>query len=133
MTSGEIKLELDLHFEDGVNKINVDFKSGFSSNEKGNTNRLLLVATIYKNLEQGYRCVILVRSDEERNNHYFRTLKTSGIWEASCGNEAYERIKVFTGFDLKRWIQVNISWMQDFTPQMATYIQRNSLEQYLIW
>jgi hypothetical protein len=39
VTSGEIKLELDLHFENGENDFVVDFKSGFSSNEKGNTNR----------------------------------------------------------------------------------------------
>ncbi|AUO79553.1 hypothetical protein BSP10_150 [Bacillus phage BSP10] len=48
VVSGEIKLESDLHFEkDGV-KYNVDFKSGFNSNEKGNTNRLLMVGSIYK-------------------------------------------------------------------------------------
>ena len=50
VTSGEIKLELDLHFEQDGEKFVVDFKSGFGSNEKGNTNRLLLVATIYKSL-----------------------------------------------------------------------------------
>ena len=42
VTSGEIKLELDCHFEDSTNRFNIDFKSGFGSNEKGNTNRLLL-------------------------------------------------------------------------------------------
>ncbi len=38
VTSGEIKLELDLHFELKCEKIVVDFKSGFGSNEKGNVN-----------------------------------------------------------------------------------------------
>lgn len=48
VTSGEVKLECDLHFTDGNTKYVVDFKSGFGSNEKGNTNRLLLVGAIYK-------------------------------------------------------------------------------------
>ena len=49
--SGEISLQLDLHTEINGKRLNIDFKSGFGSNEKGNTNRLLMVATIYKNLE----------------------------------------------------------------------------------
>jgi len=49
VSSGEIQLELDLHFSINDQKYVVDFKSGFGSNEKGNTNRLLLVATIYQN------------------------------------------------------------------------------------
>ena len=40
--SGEIQLELDLHFIFQDKKYVTDFKSGFGSNEKGNTNRLLL-------------------------------------------------------------------------------------------
>lgn len=46
--SGGIKLELDLHFKQSGNHYNCDFKSGFSSNEKGNTNRLLMVASIFQ-------------------------------------------------------------------------------------
>ena len=52
VTSGEIQLECDLHFTDGTKKYIVDFKSGFGSNEKGNTNRLLLVGSIYQNIEE---------------------------------------------------------------------------------
>lgn len=52
--SGEISLQLDLHASISGTKVNIDFKSGFGSNEKGNTNRLLVVATIYKNLEDDY-------------------------------------------------------------------------------
>jgi hypothetical protein len=86
--SGEINLELDLHFEVKGQRINVDLKSGFGSNEKGNTNRLLMVATIYRNLEADYRCVLLVRAPEDQNNHYFRTLRDSAVWEAYCGTRA---------------------------------------------
>lgn len=80
VASGEINLELDLHLEINGSRVVVDFKSGFGSNEKGNTNRLLLVASIYKNIEpEDYRCVLLVRSPEDENNHYLQTLKNSGL------------------------------------------------------
>lgn len=133
VTSGEIKLELDCHFEDGLNRYNIDFKSGFGSNEKGNTNRLLLVATIYKNLEQNYKCILLVRSAEDLNNHYFQTLKHSGIWEAYCGKETYAKIKDFTGYDLAGWIENNIRWKEDLANDFCTHLENNNLDQYLVW
>lgn len=131
--SGEIKLELDLHFEDELNKYVVDFKSGFSSNEKGNTNRLLLVASIYKIMEEGHRCLLFVRSSEEDNNHYLQTLKNSGLWSVFCGEETYEQIKKFTGFDLSSWLKSNINWEKDFDSQMFNHLRENNLMQYLAW
>jgi hypothetical protein len=133
VTSGEIQLELDLHFVSEGNKYVVDFKSGFGSNEKGNTNRLLLVATAYKILEEGYRCLLLVRAEEDKNNHYFQLLKHSGIWEAYCGGEAYTRIKDFSGFDLQWWIRNNVNWQADLQPEMMQHVEINKLEHYLIW
>ena len=133
VTSGEIKLELDCHFKDSTFQYNIDFKSGFSSNEKGNTNRLLLVATIYKNLEKNYKCILLVRSEEDRNNHYFQTLKNSGIWEAYCGKESYKKIFEFTGFNIGDWINNNILWKKDLDDAFFKYLKNNNLEQYLIW
>jgi len=131
VTSGEIKLELDLHFELNNQKFVVDFKSGFGSNEKGNTNRLLLVASIYQNLEENYKCVIFVRASD--NNHYFQTLKNSGIWEAYSGNDAYDKMKEYSGFDLKSWITDNIDWKKDFKVETMQYLKDNNLTQYLIW
>lgn len=132
VTSGEIQLECDLHFTDGQAKYIVDFKSGFGSNEKGNTNRLLLVGSIYQNIEtENYKCMIFVRSTE--NNHYLATLQNSGIWETSCGIDTYSKIQQFTGFDIHSWIENNINWMNDFTPQMRDSINRNELQNYLIW
>ncbi len=90
VTSGEIKLELDLHFKIDGSKYNVDFKSGFQSNEKGNTNRLLLVASVYKNIiGSNNECMLFVRAKEDENNHYLQTLKNSGIWDVYCGEEQY--------------------------------------------
>lgn len=132
VTSGEIQLECDLHFTDGQTKYIVDFKSGFGSNEKGNTNRLLLVGSIYQNIEtENYKCLIFVRSTE--NNHYLATLQNSGIWETSCGIDTYSKIQQFTGFDIHGWIENNINWMSDFTPQMRDSVNRNELQNYLIW
>jgi hypothetical protein len=131
VTSGEIKLESDLHFISNNQKFVVDFKSGFGSNEKGNTNRLLLVASIYKNLEENYTCLIFVRAAD--NNHYFQTLKNSGIWEAYSGNEAYDKMREYSGFDIKNWIEANIDWENDFNTETMQYLRSNNLTQYLIW
>jgi hypothetical protein len=133
VTSGDIKLELDLHFKFGNDRFNVDFKSGFGSNEKGNTNRLLMVATIYKNLEQNYKCVLLVRSQEDQNNHYFQTLKKSGVWEACCGDETYSKIFEYTGFDIQKWIADHIDWKNDLNEKTAEYFHRKAFDKYLAW
>lgn len=133
VTSGEVKLELDLHFEQGNNKFVIDFKSGFSSNEKGNTNRLLLVATIYKILEEKYRCLIFVRSSEEKNNNYLQTLKKSHLWDVYCGAQTYGKIKEFTGFDLGKWMKQHVQWEKDFDETMYSHLIENGLIQYLEW
>ena len=90
--SGGIQLGLDLHFsQNGIN-YNCDFKSGFSSNEKGNTNRLLLVASIYRFLNQNEKTLLFVRQREDENNHYLQTLKNSGYWDVFCADDAYAKM-----------------------------------------
>lgn len=131
VSSGEIKLECDLHFKSGSTKYIVDFKSGFGSNEKGNTNRLLLVGTIYKNISADYKCIIFVRSAE--NNHYLTTLNNSGVWNTYQGRDTYQQMQQFTGYNLHEWINRNISWMEDFSQEMRTHINENNLGEYLIW
>jgi hypothetical protein len=131
--SGEINLALDLHFESNGQKFNVDLKSGFGSNEKGNTNRLLMVATIYRNLEAGYRCVLLVRAPEDQNNHYFRTLRDSVIWDAYCGADAYSKVNEFTGFDLQAWVNGNVDWADDLAPATFQHFRDSDLLSYLAW
>ena len=131
VSSGEIQLELDLHFSQNDQKYVVDFKSGFGSNEKGNTNRLLLVATIYRNLDDNYKCLLFVRAEE--NNSYFNTLKNSGIWEAYCGNEAYQKISEYSGYNLKQWTETNIDWASDFNAETTLHLTDNNLLQYLLW
>lgn len=84
--SGGINLNLDLYFEQNKIHYNCDFKSGFSSNEKGNTNRLLLVASIFKSLGQNEKQIIFVRQQEKENNHYLQTLKNSKLWDIYCAD-----------------------------------------------
>ncbi|MDR3707475.1 MAG: hypothetical protein P4L33_04185 [Capsulimonadaceae bacterium] len=131
--AGQVQLELDLHFVTKRSKINVDFKSGFGSNEKGNTNRLLLVASIYSNLPDNYKCVLLVRSEEDTNNNYFKTLKNSGIWEAHCGSAAYDKIYEYSGYDLKSFVQNNVDWDEDFTESTTRHFAEHELGTYLKW
>ena len=130
---GSISLTLDLHFEQLSEYYDVDYKSGFSSNEKGNTNRLLLVASIYKSLPDIHNNLIFVRQLEEENNHYLQTLKNSGLWDVYCANDAYSKISDFTGFDMKEWMSINMNWADDVTAEFREYLISNDLLKYLSW
>jgi hypothetical protein len=130
---GNISLTLDLHFEQYREYFDVDYKSGFSSNEKGNTNRLLLVASIYKSLPDTHNNLIFVRQAEEQNNHYLQTLKNSGLWDVYCADEAYIKIAHFTGFNIRKWMQVNMDWLNDILPDFKEYLAANDFLKYLTW
>lgn len=131
--SGGIKLDLDLHFKQNGVFYDVDYKSGFSSNEKGNTNRLLLVASIYNSLQEEHKNIMFVRQKEEDNNHYLQTLKNSPYWEVYCADEAYDKIKEFTGFNIKKWMNDNMQWDDDISQEFKEYLSRNDLLKYLTW
>lgn len=133
VTSGDINMSLDLHFSQGGTKYMVDLKSGFGSNEKGNTNRLLMVASIYEALNDDYKCILFVRSSEDETNNYFKTLKNSDVWEAYTGVDAYEKMEEFTGFNIKNWIIENVNWEEDFDEETMEYFRENNLDTYLNW
>ncbi len=131
--SGGIKLGLDLHFEqDGIH-YNCDFKSGFSSNEKGNTNRLLLVASIYNSLGEIEQTILFVRQPEDDNNHYLQTLKNSPYWDVYCANDSYAAMREFTGFDMRKWLDENADWQNDISEEFRQHLQKNDLLKYLTW
>ena len=131
--SGGIKLGLDLHFEqDGIH-YNCDFKSGFSSNEKGNTNRLLLVASIYNSLGKIEKTILFVRQPEDANNHYLQTLKKSPYWSVYCADDCYAAMKEFTGFNMRKWIDDNVDWQNDISNEFKQHLQQNDLLKYLTW
>ena len=131
--SGGIKLALDLHFEQAGIHYNCDFKSGFSSNEKGNTNRLLLVASIYNSLGEIEKTLLFVRQNEDENNHYLQTLKNSPYWDVYCADGCYAAINSFTGFDIRSWLDNNADWIRDISDELRTHLQANDLLKYLTW
>ena len=131
--SGGIQLGLDLHFEQNGIRYNCDFKSGFSSNEKGNTNRLLLVASIYRCLGQTEKTILFVRQNEDENNHYLQTLKNSGLWEVFCAEDVYAKIYEFTGFHLRSWLDSNAVWENDIDDQLRRHLKAEGLIKYLTW
>lgn len=131
--SGGIKLKLDLHFKQGKNTYNCDFKSGFSSNEKGNTNRLLLVGSIYQSMGEREKAVLFVRQEEDENNHYLQTLKKSPYWNVFCAEEGYAKMAEFTGFNLRNWLDVNADWKNDISIEFRNHLENNDLIRYLTW
>ncbi len=131
--SGGIKLDLDLHFEQNGTHYNCDFKSGFSSNEKGNTNRLLLVASIYKSLKTNEKTILFVRQKEDQNNHYLQTLKNSSYWDVFCADDCYSAIEKFTGFNMRSWLDDNANWQNDISKDFKKHLQDNDLLKYLTW
>ena len=131
--SGGIKLGLDLHFEQNKIHYNCDFKSGFSSNEKGNTNRLLLVASIFNSLGEIEKTILFVRQAEDENNHYLQTLKNSPYWEVYCADDGYAAMKEFTGFDMRKWLDENADWKHDISAELKQHLERNDLMKYLTW
>ena len=131
--SGGINLQLDLHFEQNKKRYNCDFKSGFSSNEKGNTNRLLLVASIFNYIGQDENQIIFVRQKESENNHYLQLLKNSKYWTVYCAEECYEAIHDFTGFDLRKWLNQNAHWEEDINDGFRKHLKQSDLLKYLAW
>lgn len=131
--SGNINLSLDLHIKINDEYYDIDYKSGFSSNEKGNTNRLLLVGSIFHSINEKHHTLLFVRQKEEENNHYLTRLSNSKYWEVYCSDDAYKKIEELSGFNLKKWISENIDWENDITPEFKEHLKNNQLLGYLTW
>ena len=111
----------------------VDFKSGFGSNEKGNTHRLLLVANAYKFVDPDSECFLLVRQTD--NNNYLRVLKSSGLWTVHMGSEAYKHMAKETDVDVERVISECKDLRDDLNPEtLEDLCQRiPGFEKYAVW
>ena len=130
---GNINLTEDEYCVVGEKRFVIDFKSGFGSNEKGNTERLLTVAKIYGLLPESHECVLVVRAAEGEGNNYLQVLKTSGLWKVCCGSDAYEFIKELTGFDLAAWIGRNVAFHEDMETGAYQHLKQQGLTKYLGW
>jgi len=111
----------------------VDFKSGFGSNEKGNTLRLLTVGRAYKLWNPQTKLFLLVR--QEQNNNYLEVLKRSGLWEVRCGDEAYDTIDEFTGSDFSKIRRHVVDFERDLSSDLWTELSSHltDLTSYLEW
>ncbi len=91
----------------------IDFKSGFGSNEKGNTLRLLAVGRAYKLYDPGVSLLFLVR--QKQNNNYLNRIRSSKLWEVHTGGDAYEKIDELTGSNISKLRAEMIDFQNDLT------------------
>lgn len=66
-------------------------------------------------------------------NHYLQILKRSDLWEVYCGAETYPKVLEYSGFDLGVWMQENVTWMADVSPEFLNSLEQNDLVKYLTW
>jgi hypothetical protein len=130
---GNINLKEDEYCSLGNRRLVIDFKSGFGSNEKGNTERLLTVAKIFGTLPEAHECILVVRAAEGDGNNYLQVLKSSGLWKVYCGTEAYGFIQEVTGFDLSAWIRKNVDFPGDMETSAYAHLKQAGLTKYLAW
>ncbi|HHL2560621.1 TPA: hypothetical protein ACQ31I_002528 [Yersinia enterocolitica] len=128
---GEINMIEDEMFNlNGRNHI-IDFKSGFGSNEKGNTLRLIAVGRAYKHWDPNVNLLFLVRQNE--NNNYLETIRRSILWEVHCGDAAYRKIDELTNAGICEIRREAIDFRNDLSPNFWNYLVNNNLAHYLDW
>lgn len=130
---GEISMKEDEVFTvSGVPHV-IDFKSGFGSNEKGNTIRLLTVARAYKLWNPSTKLFFLVR--QEDNNNYLNVIQRSGLWNVRCGTAAYQTIDDLTGAKITLIRDKIVNFERDLSPEFWHYLSTHlsDLRTYLYW
>lgn len=128
---GEINMKQDEMFiSNDINHI-IDFKSGFSSNEKGNTFRVLAVGRAYKHWDPDVNLLFLVRQNE--NNNYLEIIRRSNLWAVHCGDEAYRKIDELTNAGIAEIRREAIDFQNDLSAGFWNYLNANDLTNYLDW
>lgn len=128
---GEINMKQDEMFiSNDINHI-IDFKSGFSSNEKGNTFRVLAVGRAYKHWDANVNLLFLVRQNE--NNNYLEIIRRSNLWAVHCGDEAYRKIDELTNAGIAEIRREAIDFQNDLSAGFWNYLYANDLTNYLDW
>lgn len=126
----------------------IDFKGSYGSNEKGNKERLLTVARVYdllnyyKLTDKPYKCILAVRTVEDKGHNYLRQLEKSGLWTVKRGKEVYEMVHTYTGFDVLSFIkEKELSIIDDLDETTAKYMKskitsrqgKTFADHYLTW
>ena len=130
---GEINMKEDEVFTvDGLPHV-IDFKSGFGSNEKGNTIRLQTVGKAYKLWNPNTRLLFLVR--QEQNNNYLNVIKRTGLWDVRVGAAAYEAIDELTGSNMMALRAEVIRFEEDLSKNCWSDLcsHLSDLTSYLKW
>lgn len=130
---GDINMREDEVFTvDGQPHV-IDFKSGFGSNEKGNTIRLQTVGKAYRLWNPDTKLLFLVRQEE--NNNYLNVIRRGGLWDVRCGAQAYAAIDDLTGTDIRELRRTVIDFEHDLSPSCWTDLssQLSDLTSYLRW
>lgn len=60
-------------------------------------------------------------------------MKQSQSLSALYYNEAYQKIKEYSGYDLKTWIDTNAAWATDLNEETVRHFEEQKLLQYLLW
>ena len=130
---GDINMKEDEVFTvDGIPHV-IDFKSGFGSNEKGNTLRLLAVGRAYRLWNPDTALYLLVR--QEDNNNYLNVIRRNGLWGVHCAAGAYAKIDELTGALTANMRESIIDFEGDLSAQFMSDIggQLADLRAYLRW
>ncbi|QUM79206.1 hypothetical protein HWV01_02120 [Moritella sp. 5] len=128
---GEINMVEDEMFNLHERNHIIDFKSGFGSNEKGNTLRLLAVGKAYKHWDRNVELLFLVRQNE--NNNYLNTIRRSNLWSVFCGDDAYSKIDELTDAGICEVRREAIDFEHDLSPDFWAYLVRENIHGYLNW
>ncbi len=128
---GEINMAEDEMFN--LNNINhiIDFKSGFGSNEKGNTLRLIAVGRAYKYWDPNVNLLFLVRQNE--NNSYLDKIRKSNLWAVHCGDDSYSKVDELTNAGICEVRREAINFRSDLSEKFWAYLVQNKIKHYLDW
>jgi hypothetical protein len=111
----------------------IDFKSGFGSNEKGNTLRLLAVGRAYKLYDPEVVLLFLVRQKE--NNNYLNRIRSSKLWEVHNGPDAYKVIDKLTGSSIHDFRSNVIDFKKDLSKEFWKTMDpvKDEVAKYFDW
>ena len=130
---GNLDLHLDYFGEKNNKKYGIDFKSGFGSNEKGNTERILQVGKAYNYLNSDIILSVLVRQNE--NNNYLKRIEKSKIWKVSKGKSSYEYLEKLCGSNVTNFLKTELDFQKDFQKDVFKSLGKSVINRdiYLNW
>lgn len=96
----------------------------------------------YNLTDKEFNCILAVRTVEAGGHNYLRQLESSKLWSVLRGNEVYEMIFEFTGFDILSFVkEKDLQIMKDLNEETAEYMKskitskqnKTFADHYLTW